>query len=64
MHRTIFCLKSQSKRSRGITSHTHEDNIKIYFRGIDFEGRNWIKLAQDMTNWKTFVNTVINLPVP
>jgi hypothetical protein len=30
--------------------------------GID--GANWIRLAQDRLQWRTFVSTVMNLRVP
>jgi hypothetical protein len=33
-------------------------------REIGFDGANWIQLAQDRVQWRAFVNTVMNLPVP
>jgi hypothetical protein len=33
-------------------------------RGIGINGVNWIQLAQDRVQWRTFVNTVMNLRVP
>jgi hypothetical protein len=41
-----------------------EDNIKIDLREIGIDGANWIRLARDRVQWRTFVNTVINLRVP
>jgi hypothetical protein len=41
-----------------------EDNIKIDFREIGIDVANWIRLAQDRVQWRTFVNTVMNLRVP
>jgi hypothetical protein len=40
------------------------DNIKIDFREIGWDGMDWIELAQDRGQWRTLVNTVMNLPVP
>jgi hypothetical protein len=40
------------------------DNIKIDLRERDWDGINWIDLAQDREQWRALVNTVINLRVP
>jgi hypothetical protein len=40
------------------------DNIKMDLREIGIDGANWIRLAQDRVQWRAFVNTVMNLPVP
>jgi hypothetical protein len=40
-----------------------EDNIKLDLREIGIDGANWIRLAQDMVRWRSFVNTVVNLQV-
>jgi hypothetical protein len=41
-----------------------EDNIKMDLREIGIDGANWIRLAQERVQWRTFVNTVMNLRVP
>jgi hypothetical protein len=41
-----------------------EDNIKLDLREIGIDEANWIQLAQDRVQWRTFVNTVMNLRVP
>jgi hypothetical protein len=41
-----------------------EDNIKIDLREIRVDGANRIQLAQDRIQWRTCVNTVINLRAP
>jgi hypothetical protein len=41
-----------------------EDNIKMNLGEIGIDGVNWIRLAQDRVQWRTFVNTVMNLQVP
>jgi hypothetical protein len=38
-----------------------KDNIKLDLREIVIDGANWIQLAQDRVQWRTFVNTVMNL---
>jgi hypothetical protein len=41
-----------------------EDNIKIDLRDVGIDGTKWIRLAWDRVQWRTFVNTVMNLRVP
>jgi hypothetical protein len=38
-------------------------NIKMDFREIGIDGANWIRVAQDMVEWRVLVNTVMNLRV-
>jgi hypothetical protein len=33
-------------------------------REIEWDGVDWIELAQDRTKWRALVNTVMNLRVP
>jgi hypothetical protein len=33
-------------------------------REIGWDGVDWIDIAQDMDQWRTLVNTVLNLRVP
>jgi hypothetical protein len=33
-------------------------------REIGWDGVEWIDLAQDMDQWRTLLNTVMDLPVP
>jgi hypothetical protein len=35
----------------------------MYLREIGWGGVDWIDLAQDRDQWRTFVNTVMNLQV-
>jgi hypothetical protein len=41
-----------------------EDNIKLDLREIGIDGANWIRLAQDRVQWRTFVKTVMNFLIP
>jgi hypothetical protein len=40
------------------------DNIKIDLREIGWSGMNLIDLAEDRGEWRSLVNTVLNLRVP
>jgi hypothetical protein len=40
------------------------DNIKIDLREIGWDGMDWIDLAQERDQWRTLVNTVMNIQVP
>jgi hypothetical protein len=39
------------------------DNIKIDLREIEWDGMDWIDLAQDRDQWRALVNTVMKLRV-
>jgi hypothetical protein len=39
-------------------------NIKMDLGEIEWDGRDWIQLAQDRDQWRALVNTVMNLRVP
>jgi hypothetical protein len=39
-------------------------NIKMDLRGTGWGGMDWTDLSQDKDQWRTLVNTVINLWVP
>jgi hypothetical protein len=40
------------------------DNFKIDLREIEWDGMDWIELAQDRDQCRALVNTVMNLGVP
>jgi hypothetical protein len=48
---------------KGRPRHRWEDNIKMDLREIEIDGGNWIRLAQDRVQWRSYVNTVMNLRV-
>jgi hypothetical protein len=52
------------RRPLGRPRHRWQDNIKIYLRGIDWEGLNWIHFTQKKKQWQAFANTGIKLQVP
>jgi hypothetical protein len=40
---------------------TGEDNLRMDLREIDWEGVDWMHLAQDRDQWRTLVNTAMNI---
>jgi hypothetical protein len=40
------------------------DNIKMYFRETEWDGVDWIDLAQDRDQWRALANTVMKLWAP
>jgi hypothetical protein len=40
------------------------DNIKTDLREIEWDGMDWIDLAQDMDQWRALVKTVMNIRIP
>jgi hypothetical protein len=60
----VLVGRPEGKRPLGRPRHRREDNINLDLREIGIDGANWIRLAQDRVQWRTFVNTVMNLRVP
>jgi hypothetical protein len=60
----VLVGRPEGNRPLGRPRRRWEDNIKLDLREIGFDGSNWIRLAQDMVQWRAFVNTVMNLRVP
>jgi hypothetical protein len=56
--------KPEGKRPLGRPRVGGVDNIKMDLREIEWDGVDWIDLAQDRDQWRTLVNTVMNLRVP
>jgi hypothetical protein len=56
--------KPERRRLFGRPRHRWVDNIKINLRDIGWDGIDSIDLAQDRDQWRTLVNTVMNLRVP
>jgi hypothetical protein len=38
--------------------------MKLYLREKEWDGMDWIDLAEDRDQWRALVNTVMNLRVP
>jgi hypothetical protein len=61
---TILVRKPEGRRPLGRTRRRWEENIKMDLREIEWDGMEWIDLAQDRNQWRALVNTVLNLRVP
>jgi hypothetical protein len=64
MHIGILVGKPEGKRPQGRPRRRWEDNIRMDLREIGWGGMDWIDLAQDRDQWRTLVNTVMNLRIP
>jgi hypothetical protein len=60
----VLVGRPEGKRPLGKPRRRWEDNIKLGLRDIGIDVANWIRLAQDRVQGRTFVNTVMNLRVP
>ena len=56
--------KPESKRPLGRPRRRWEDNIKMDFREMGCDPRDWIHLAEDRDQWRDYVRAVMNLRVP
>jgi hypothetical protein len=48
----ILVGKAEGKRPPGRPKHKWVDNIKMDLRETEWDGRDWIELAQDRDQWK------------
>jgi hypothetical protein len=60
----ILVGKPDEKRPLGRPRRRWVDNIKMDLRVIEWDGMDWIELAQDRDQWRALVNTVMNFWVP
>jgi hypothetical protein len=60
----ILVRKPEGKRQLGRPTRRWVDNKKMDLREIGCDGTDWIDLAQDRDQWRTLVDTVMNLRVP
>jgi hypothetical protein len=60
----ILVGKPERKRPLGRPRRRWVDNIKIDLREIEWDGVDWIDLAQDRDQWRALVIKVMNLRVP
>jgi hypothetical protein len=54
-----YWRESQKERD-----HSEDLDVGGWTREIGWDGMDWIELAQDRDQWRTLVNTVMNLRVP
>jgi hypothetical protein len=60
----VLVGRPERKRPLGRPRLRWEDNIKLDLREIGIDGTNWIRIAQDRIQSRTFVSTVMNLQGP
>jgi hypothetical protein len=60
----VLIGRPEGKRPLERRSRRWEDNINMDLSKIWIDRANWIPLTQDKVQWRTFVNTVMNLRVP
>jgi hypothetical protein len=60
----ILVRKPEGKRPLERPRRKWVYNIKIDLREIEWDGMDWIDLAQDRDQWRAVVNMVMNLRVP
>jgi hypothetical protein len=60
----ILVGKSDGKRPQGRPRRRWVDNIKMDLRKIEWDGMDWIDLAQDRDQWRALMNMIINPRVP
>jgi hypothetical protein len=53
----------EGKRPLGRLRRRWVDNIKMDLREIEWDGMDWIDLAEDSDQWRAHVNKVMNLRV-
>jgi hypothetical protein len=59
----VLVEKPGGQRPLGRPRRRWEDNIKMDVQEVEFEGMDWIELAQDKDRWRAVVNAVMNLRV-
>jgi hypothetical protein len=60
----ILVGKLEAKRPLRRPKHRWEDNTRMDLREIGWEGVDWVQFAQYRDQWRTVVNTVMNLRSP
>jgi hypothetical protein len=60
----ILVGKPEGKRPRGRHRRRWDDSIRTNIEGIDYEGVDWIHLAQGKDQWRSLVDTEMNVRVP
>jgi hypothetical protein len=60
----ILVGKPEGRRTLRIPRRRWADSIRMNLGGIEWDGVDWIDVAQDRDQWKALVNAVMNLRVP
>jgi hypothetical protein len=59
----ILAGKPEGKTPLGRHRHRWQNYIRMYLRKVWWEVADWMLLVQDRDQWRTLVNTVMNLRV-
>ncbi|KAJ4449870.1 hypothetical protein ANN_01276 [Periplaneta americana] len=59
----VLVERPEGKRPLGRPRRRWEDNIKMDLRGVGYDGRDWINLAQDRDQCRAYVRAAINLRI-
>jgi hypothetical protein len=57
----VLVGKPEGRRPLGRSKRGWVDNTIMDLREIEWDGMEWIDLAQDRDQWRALVNTVMNL---
>jgi hypothetical protein len=60
----VLVERPEGKRPLGRQRRRWVDDIKVDISERERGGMDWINLAQDMDQWRAFVNTIMNLRIP
>jgi hypothetical protein len=60
----ILVEKPEGKRPLETYRLRWKDNIKMDFGEVGWESGDWIHLYRDRFQWRTLVNTAVNLQIP
>jgi hypothetical protein len=60
----ILVGKPEGKRPLGRPRRWLVGNIKMGLRDAEWDGVDWIDMAQDRDQWRALVNTILNFRVP
>ncbi|KAJ4439483.1 hypothetical protein ANN_07607, partial [Periplaneta americana] len=58
----VLVGRPEGKRPLGRPRRRWEDNIKVDLRGVGYDDRKWINLAQNRGQWRAYVRAAVNLP--
>jgi hypothetical protein len=60
---TVLVGKPEGKRPLGRLRRKWEDNTRMHLKEIGRQSVDWMHVAQDRDQWRTLVNTVMNLGI-
>jgi hypothetical protein len=60
----LLVVKTEGKRLLERERRRCMDNVKMDLTEIGWSDTDWIDLTQDRDQWRTLVNTIMNLRVP